>query len=242
MCQVWGDPHIKTFDKSQADFYGEGIKWLVKSADVSIQAHYKATPFTNGLAATNAVAIGGAFMKGHVLKVGAMEHGQLTFDDKVILASFGTFTVAAGLGTVTYDDQGELVDGAMGHLQRHIVHMSLPGGVKVEVMRWSNHINVRITMAPHAGQDGHCGNFNGDSTDDTTDTIRTRVGLGVSEADSLFRHWQAAVPGKRVAITDCDPAKAMAARAQCKKAGRTDIEQCTLDGCYAGQQYIQEGM
>merc|ERR1712039_1128973 len=153
--------------------YGEGIKWIVKSADVSIQGRYKATPFTNGLAATNAVAIGGAFMQGHVLKIGPMEGGQITFDNQPILGTFGTFS-AAGLCTVTYNDQGELVDGAMGHLERHIVHMPLPGGVTVEVMRWSNHINLRITMTPRAGQDGHCGNFNNSPADDTTDAIRSR--------------------------------------------------------------------
>merc|ERR1712146_823344 len=100
-------------------------------------------------------------------------------------------------------------------------------------MRWANHINLRITMPPHAGQDGHCGNFNGDSADDTTDKIRTRVGLGVAEAHSLFQHYQAAVPGKKVSITDCEPAKMIAAREKCIKSGRKDIDQCTLDGCFA---------
>merc|ERR1712186_5317 len=69
-CDIWGDPHINTFDKGHADFYGEGIKWIVKTSDVQIQGRYKATPFTNGLAATNAVAIG---VQGHTLKVGCME-------------------------------------------------------------------------------------------------------------------------------------------------------------------------
>merc|ERR1712146_738661 len=204
-------------------FYGEGIKWIVKSDEVKIQGNYQATPFTNGLAATHAVAIGGSVMKGHVLKVGPMENGQITFDNQPILMSFGTYN-AAGL-VVAYNDQGELVDGAMGHLQRHIVHVSLPGGGKVEVMRWSNHINVRITMAPRPGQDidGHCGNFNGNAADDTTDAIRTRVGMGVSQAESLFRAYQASVPGKRPSIDDCEPRKRDMAKAACGKAGRKDI-------------------
>merc|ERR1719284_1077021 len=151
-----------------------------------------------------------------------MENGQITFDNQPILMSFGSYN-AAGV-VVAYNDQGELVDGAMGHLQRHIVHASLPGGVKVEVMRWSNHVNVRITMAPRPGQDGHCGNFNGNAADDTTDSIRTRVGMGVSQAESLFRAYRAPLPGKRPSIDDCEPGKRQQAQAACEKAGRTDIE------------------
>merc|ERR1719215_1431662 len=138
----------------------------------------------------------------------------------VILTSFGTYS-AAGLGTVTYDDQGELVDGAMGHLERHIVHMALPGGVTVEVMRWSNHINLRITMAPRAGQDGHCGNANNDPADDTTDAIRARIGMGVPQGESLFRTYTPAVPGKRETLSDCPPAKKAQAEQACRAAGRT---------------------
>jgi len=240
-CQIWGDPHIDTFDKGHADFYGEGIKWIVKSVDVSIQGRYKATPFTNGLAATNAVAIGGTFMQGHVLKVGPMENGQITFDNQVILTSFGTYSMA-GLGTVTYDDKGELVDGAMGHLERHIVHIALPEGVTVEVMRWSNHINLRITMTPRPGQDGHCGNFNQNPADDSTDGIRARIGMSVPQSESLFRVYMPAVPGKHKTIADCEPTQKEMAQRACGKAGRTDMEACIFDACFAGPQYVNEGM
>jgi len=240
-CDIWGDPHINTFDKGHADFYGEGIKSLVKTSDLQIQARYKATPFTNGLAATNAVAIGGPVMQGHVLKIGPMENGQITFDNQVILTSFGSYS-AAGVGTVTYNDQGDLVDGAMAHLQRNIVHMALPGGVQVQVMRWANHINLRIIMAPQPGQDGHCGNFNGNPGDDTTDAIRTRIGMGVAQPESLFRTYMAAVPGQRKTINDCEPATRAEADAACKAAGRSDLQACTFDYCFAGKQYVNEGM
>jgi len=242
VCQIWGDPHIKTFDKGRADFYGEGIKWLVRSPDVSIQGRFKATPFTNGLAAVNAVAIGGQFMQGHVLKVGPMENGQISFDDQPILSSFGTYHIPGDLGTVTYNDVGSLVDGAMDHLQKHIVHASLPSGVKVEVMRWSNHINLRIAMTPRQEQDGYCGNFNGNPADDTTDAIRTRVGMGVPEAESLFRVYQPALPGKKKTIADCEPAKRAAAQQECRTAGRRDVNACVFDACFAGPQYIDEGV
>jgi len=245
-CQIWGDPHINTFDMGHADFYGEGIVWLVKSADVSIQGRYEATPFTNGLAATSAVAIGGQFMQGHVLQVGPMENGQITFDHQPILPSFDTYTIPGGLGIVTYNDAGELVDKAMSHLEKHIVHASLTSGVKVEVMRWSNHVNLRIVMTPRqGGQDGHCGNFNGNPADDTTDTIRARIGMEVPQAESLFRFYtpyHPASPGKRKTIADCEPAKRAAAQQECHTAGRTDMDACMFDACFAGEQYIDEGV
>jgi hypothetical protein len=243
-CLIWGDPHIETFDHGSANFYGEGIKWLVKSPDVQIQARYKATPFTNGLAATNEVAIGGPFLQGHVLKVGSMENGQITFDNEPILSSFGTFD-AAGLGTIIYSDRGDLVDQAQSHLKKHIVHMTLPNGVQVQVMRWSNHINLRLTMAPIAGMDGHCGNFNADPGDDTTEQIRTRVGLGVAEPQSLFRNFQASVPGPRKHLGDCPADKRAKAEQACKTAHPhitgVALTDCAFDACFAGEQYVKEG-
>jgi hypothetical protein len=242
VCTLWGDPHIQTFDKSRADFFGEGIKWIVKSETVHIQGRYKATPFTNGLAATNAVAVGGPFLQGHVLKVGPMENGQITWDNQPILGAFGTFD-AAGLGSIAYNDQGELVDEAQSHLQRHIVHMTLPNSVQVQVMRWANHVNVRITMPPAAGQDGHCGNFNGNPGDDTTDQIRARVGLGVPQGESLFRAYQPAVPGQRRSINDCEATKRAAAQQSCAQAGHMGemLDGCIFDACFAGAQYVNEG-
>merc|ERR1719188_2513592 len=112
----------------------------------------------------------------------------------------------------------------MGHLDKHIVHIALKEGVKVEVMRWSNHVNVRITMAARPGQDGHCGNFNGNPGDDTQDAIRARIGLGVPQGESLFRAYMPAVPGKRETLADCPPAKKAQAQTACTAAGRTDME------------------
>mmetsp|Transcript_121029 Transcript_121029/g.314322 ORF Transcript_121029/g.314322 Transcript_121029/m.314322 type:complete len:540 (+) Transcript_121029:73-1692(+) len=243
-CLIWGDPHINTFDHSYANFYGEGIKWLVKTGEVHIQARYKATPFTNGLAATNAVAVGGAFLQGHVLKVGPMENGQITWDNEPILDKFGTFN-AAGLGTITYNDKGELVDAAQSHLQRHIVHMALPSNVQVQIMRWSNHINLRITMPPLPGIDGHCGNFNQNPGDDTTEQIRDRIGLSVPQGESLFKTYQAAKKGQRKTVNECEAPKRAKAEEDCKKAfpgiAGMKLTDCTFDACFAGKQYLNEG-
>jgi len=244
-CLVWGDPHIETFDHSRADFYDEGDVWLVKSSQVFIQARYKATPFTNGLAATNAIAVGGPFLEGHVLKVGALENGQITWDNKVVLTEFPSEFDASGLGMISYNDEGLLVDDAQSHLEKHIVHVSLPQGVHLQVMRWSNHINVRISMPSTGEQDGHCGNFNGDASDDSTDQIKTRMAAGIPEADRLFR---TVTPnksqGQRPPLASCGASKLAEAQEACDKANPDmsdeDMHTCLFDYCFAGKQYVAQ--
>ena len=49
----------------------------------------------------------------------------------------------------------------------HVVHVSLPLGVELQINRWNeagegDYINTKITMSKQPMQDGHCGNFNGD--------------------------------------------------------------------------------
>merc|ERR1711924_594265 len=55
------------------------------------------------------------------------------------------------------------------------------------VNRHSYRIDVRITMRQlPGGQDGHCGNFNGNAADDDTESISTRFGKQVPGVDLLF--------------------------------------------------------
>merc|ERR1712151_1279246 len=73
-----------------------------------------------------------------------------------------------------------------------VIHLALPLNVKVDINRWTeasegNYINARITMSAQPGQDGHCGNFNGNPADDARLQVRARVGVtGVAETDMLF--------------------------------------------------------
>merc|ERR1711972_1162358 len=59
----------------------------------------------------------------------------------------------------------------------HIVHVTLPLGVSLQINRWTeasegDYINIRLTMPKQPNQDGHCGNFNGN----TRMTIALRSG------------------------------------------------------------------
>merc|ERR1712013_727220 len=71
-CIGWGDPHLRTFDGMRADYYSSGDYYLVKSGSVSIQGQYLPTKFTNGLAVTKMVAIGGPVLKGNKLIIGPL--------------------------------------------------------------------------------------------------------------------------------------------------------------------------
>eukprot|EP00443_Scrippsiella_acuminata_P071366 CAMPEP_0115504922 /NCGR_PEP_ID=MMETSP0271-20121206/70281_1 /TAXON_ID=71861 /ORGANISM="Scrippsiella trochoidea, Strain CCMP3099" /LENGTH=406 /DNA_ID=CAMNT_0002934139 /DNA_START=1 /DNA_END=1221 /DNA_ORIENTATION=- len=246
-CLLWGDPHVETFDHGFPNFYEEGEYWVVKSPNVYIQARYLATPFTNGLSATHQVAVGGPFLGGHKIVVGPMENGQITFDGQAILLAFpSTFSDASGV-QLSYNGEGKLVDNAQGHLEKHIVHMDLPLGVHLQVMRWANHLNVRISMTPReGGQDGSCGNFNGNVADDSTAAIKSRIaGQRVAPSDLLFNvPAQVGPGGQHVTIADCAQAKRDHAMEVCKAqqpaAEGKLLESCIFDVCFAGEQYAGE--
>jgi len=189
-CTFWGDPHIQTFDGGRPSFYGEGEQWIVRSQEVWIQGRYMGTKFTKGLAATNKVVVGGPFLKGHVVEVGTLESGELTVDGQPVL--YEAFPPPkhnlAGLGTLTYSEEGELVDAAAGIWEKRVVRMDLPKTVTVTVFRWKNYIDLRVRMPRQPDQDGSCGNFNGDATDDTTEAIQLRIGARVAPGELLFGH------------------------------------------------------
>mmetsp|Transcript_30504 Transcript_30504/g.101418 ORF Transcript_30504/g.101418 Transcript_30504/m.101418 type:complete len:219 (+) Transcript_30504:961-1617(+) len=214
---------------------------MVRTSQVLVQARYLATPYTNGLAATHDIAVGGPFLNDHVLKVGPMtQGGKITWDGRTILETFGDFD-PEGLGKITFDDKGQLVDQAMGDLQRNIVHVNLPGNFFMQIFRWENHLNIRIRMPAAADMDGHCGNFNGDADDDDREQILARIGQQVAKPDLLFDRYTPRVPGKRLTLADCPADRLHEAQDKCSQA--QDLKEgCIFDVCFAGDRYaLQDG-
>jgi len=252
-CTVWGDPHAVGFDSAASQergaspsivsVFGHGDFWVVKSSLVSIQGRYGPTQWTqNGLSATLALAIGGPFLQGHVLIIESL-NGKITWDGETVLQEFPSDWSVPGLVTARYHELDEPIDKAQGHRPIHGVDVDLPLGVRLTVNRWSKHLDVVIHMqAQSGGQDGHCGNFNGDAADDTVDLIKARMELKVSMEDLLFPKpnpfGDDAEPKVRE-LSVCAPAVRNKAEAQCKgalgaKALQQVLEACVFDRCFGG--------
>lgn len=194
---LWGDPHAKVFDSpadqegsavpSVVDFFGHGDYWVVKSPQVSIQGRYGPTQWTeNGLSATLALAVGGPLLQGHTLIIEPQD-GQIIWDGAPILQEFPSEWAVEKLITARYHEVPEPVDKAQLHRPVHGVEVELPLGMRLIVNRWRKHLDLILHMQPLVGgQDGHCGNFNGVTTDDTAELITARMELKVSKEDLLF--------------------------------------------------------
>lgn len=246
-CLLWGDPHLMTFDKTYLNWYSEGEFWIVKSDTVKIQGRYLSTPFTRGLSAMHQLAVGGPFMQGHKLTVGPMDGGQIMCDGLPICGGFPSQASCGGVALIKYDGEGGPSDDVdSNEIEKHIVHLELPGGVRIEILRWANHINGKILMRhPVAGQDGGCGNFNNDPDDDSEKQIKARIGKRVDASQLLFDHQAEAntrTPDRT--ISDCPKDKYTHAMTMCTAAqSHVDtvvLDTCIFDVCFGGDQYASE--
>merc|ERR1719162_2118885 len=146
---------------------------------------------------------------------------------------------------MTYNGDGKLVDEAQAAFGKHIVHMDLPLGVRVTVDRWKNYLDLKISMAPQPGQDGSCGNFNGQKDDDSTVAIMERVGARVAPDDLLFHH-QADIKVTpemwKMVVADCLPEKLEEGKKECHRelpSGSTSVEMhsCLFDHCNGANEH-----
>jgi len=147
-CSIYGDPHIDTFDGQHASYYSAGEYWIVKSSTVHIQGRYLPTPITHGLSVTKEIAIGGPFLKGHKIRVAAH---TASMDGTPILTSFPSQYNGPDGIQASLDSQGDILQRGRAGKQLHVVHLTLPNSVSLQINRWDepgegNYINARITM------------------------------------------------------------------------------------------------
>jgi len=161
----------------------EGDFWLVKSRLISIQGRYRSDRSHTYL---SAIAIGGFFLKGNVLTVEALD-GQLLWrcqagkSKSEILTTNGTDFQVEGLLHASRTDSEDGTQELVANFTRK---------VQLRVTRKAKHLDVDISVPEAApgveGVDGMCGNFNGDSSDDSTAVVQGRLALQVPEGDSMF--------------------------------------------------------
>jgi len=249
ICTVWGDPHVMTFDQTHSDYYSPGEYWLVKSEKISIQGRYLPTRMTNGLAVAKTVAIGGPLLKGHKIFISA---DSANVDGQPILVGFPSSYSIPNVADLQYNGQGTVMQKGRGGKALHIVHVKIsdgtPEGIQLQINRWmepgeGHYINVRITMHAQPGQDGHCGNFNGNPADDTRPMVRSRLGTtGVPPTQLLFRTKTAVVTANRPDINNCEPTTLENAKSSCKAKEHKFIPSmsCLIDVCFGGNGFAEE--
>jgi len=253
LCRIFGDPHVTTFDGSHVSFYSQGEYWLVKSQTVWIQARYMPTPITNGLSVVKEVAVGGPFLdsltsKRNVLRISAL---KASFNGQPIIPNFPDKwgNQDPMIGVVT-DSNGDVMQPGRQGKEMHVVHVKLPDFVSLQINRWNepgegDYINVQITMPKQpGGQDGHCGNFNGNPADDTRPLIRSRVGTtGVAQANLLFETKTPVVKPNRPDLNNCPTKKADHAREVCLRQSNNGMasHDCMVDVCFGGDQFAELG-
>merc|ERR1719242_387904 len=247
VCKIFGDPHLITFDQKHVSFYSQGEYWIVKSSTVHIQGRYMPTPMTHGLAVTKEIAVGGPFLDGHILRINAR---TASWDGTPILTGFPSQWAAPAGDPVVhaqYNTQGKILQKGREGKALHIVHVQLPLGVILEVNRWTlesegDYVNVMLTMPPQPGQDGHCGNFNGNAADDDRLQVRARLGKnGVEPGELLFKTKTPVQVAGRPNINDCPSDQLNMAEELCKKQEHTFIPSaaCLIDVCFGGKHFAQ---
>merc|ERR1712019_18448 len=244
VCILFGDPHIMSFDHKRVDFYTQGEYWIVKSEQVHIQARYRPTHMTSGLSVTKEIVFSGPFLKCNVLRLSAL---AASWNGQAIIPSFPS-DYTNDLVQIHYNSMGATMQDGREGKALHVVHITMPGGVQVEVNRWNepgegSYINVRITMPAQPGQDGHCGNFNGNPADDDRLQIRARVGTtGVAAGELYFHTKTAVVQVYRPDINNCPAPQLDSAKDLCKKKEHKFIPSmsCLVDVCFGGKQFASE--
>ena len=136
-----------------------------------------------------ALAVGGPFLKGRTMVFKALTDA-VTWNDEEILSTLPS-EFKDELVQAKYHTASEQVkDGKTGRG----IDVTFPMGVQLSVNRWSNSLALKIHMcAQEGGQDGQCGNYDGDSADDQADFLLAKG------SDNLFAKLEHKVISKVVA-------------------------------------------
>jgi len=213
----------------------------VKSSTVQIQGRFEGTKYTEGLAATNRIVVSGAFIHNHKIEIGTLDSGILHVDLQPVIKTFpDSYTSMDGTYKLTYDDQGVVPDVVPEGNEKRVFHMDLPLDVHVTVFQWKNYLDVTIEMPAQPGQDGACGNFNGDASDDTTERIMSRVGAQI-DGGAGFLSGRAQIEFtpqmEKMTAAECVGARHTRAQSECTRilgqgAPALELKSCVFNICF----------
>jgi len=161
----------------------------VKSSLVHIQGRYNFINNDQKKSRTflRVIAVGGPFLENNTLIIGWRGTKAFWNDNEILKAVPSEFQNP--LITARYHWDSVLVQDETRKSSAPGVDVQLPLGVKLVVNRGKHGLGVKITMPQlQGGQDGECGNFNRDKTDDSATLISKRLGNGIRPSDLLFRN------------------------------------------------------
>lgn len=243
-----------------------GEHWVVRSEAIQIQAQY-----SDRESWMTKFAISGTFMQNHTLIID--EDGKVTWDGKRVVDTFPT-TFSNDVVQLKYFQNHNFQ--AIKKEQKRwfpkvslrTMQITLPELVVVTLnvcdsgpRRWGNPVqflDAFITMPiPTSGVDGHCGNANGDLTDDSAAFFNRHIRRGtwrVRPQDSIFDHNLLLTADKGETLRypsflsveedavdgECEVESMGEALSLCRKAfpaeaGEDWLESCAVDVCAAGE-------
>eukprot|EP00931_Biecheleriopsis_adriatica_P054716 TRINITY_DN3222_c0_g1_i1.p1 TRINITY_DN3222_c0_g1~~TRINITY_DN3222_c0_g1_i1.p1 ORF type:complete len:518 (-),score=111.52 TRINITY_DN3222_c0_g1_i1:171-1724(-) len=245
-CVIWGDPHIDVFDSGlfgaekveSLGIYTSGDYWLVKNEEVKIQGRYGVTEFFPFKSSLLQLAVSGAFLQNHTLLIGPEygPHKGISWDEEAILTDFPS-EFAQPFTRIRYEEGEKHIDDVLSGYPVKLVRAFMVRNVELIVNRWPKHIDVIIRMPQQlGGQDGHCGNFNFDPSDDTKELVLERAGSALPAVESLFPIQEAFL------TTGCMPEVRKEAEAFCQAAisveasSQHPLKSCIFDYCFGSRE------
>lgn len=266
-CTIWGDPHIDPFDNGifgrpkvdATGIYSSGDYWLMKNDQIKIQARYGTTIYTpSNMSALLSLAFSGSWLWNDTLII-EPEEGEITYAGSPILTTFPA-EFSNRISRLRYVPGEEHIDGVLKNYPVKMIQAFFTRNVRVTINRWPKHIDAIIQMPQQlGGQDGHCGNFNFDISDDSLEKVTSRVPLLPEESLFPKEEWvvsTSAAPmsmSKQASVADCDESIKLKALAACRETmaeeGEPDTvnkamvrHACVFDYCFGGKDFVAEGV